>query len=66
MRVPVKRDGKIQWIVLEETLIVGGEEIAKFVKEEITSLRLGQNSGLERIVSEAQKRGIIAYVQEER
>lgn len=66
MRVPVKRDGKMQWIVLEETLIAGGEEIAKFVKEEITSLRLGQNSGLERIVSEAQKRGIIAYVQEER
>lgn len=56
----------MQWIVLEETLIAGGEEIAKFVKEEITSLRLGQNSGLERIVSEAQKRGIIAYVQEER
>lgn len=56
----------MRWIVLEETLIAGGEEIAKFVKEEITSLRLAQNSGAEEIIKEAQKRGIIAYMQEER
>ena len=47
MRVPVKRDGKMKWIVLEETLIASGEEITKFVKEEITSLLLAQNSGAE-------------------
>lgn len=64
MRVPVKRDGKMKWIVLEETLIASGEEIAKFVKEEITSL--AQNSGAEEIVKEAQKRGMNAYIQEER
>ena len=66
MRVPVKRDGKMKWIVLEETLIASGEEITKFVKEEITSLRLAQNSGAEEIVKEAQTRGMNAYIQEER
>ncbi|WP_305862487.1 hypothetical protein [Helicobacter cholecystus] len=66
MRIPIKRDGKLKWIVLERSLIAGDEEIARFVKEEITSLRLAQESGIERIIKEAQERGIVAYMQEER
>lgn len=66
MRVSVRREGKLKWIVLKATLIAGDEEIARFVKEEMTQLRLAQKNGLEAIVQEAQKKGLIAYIEEEK
>lgn len=66
MKIPIKREGKMCWIVLKATLIAGEEEISRFVKEEVTSLRLAQKNGAEAIVQEAQKKGLIAYIEEEK
>lgn len=58
MRVPIKKGGKMIWIVLEPSLIAGTGEIEKFIKEQITPIRISQENGLLRIVELAQKRGL--------
>lgn len=63
MKIPFKRERETLWIVLESSLICGEEEILRFVKEEITQEGLAQKNALERIVSKAQRQGIIALYQ---
>lgn len=65
MQIPILREGERKWIVLEPSLLATDEEVAQFIKEEITSMRLCQKSGLEEIIKIAQKRGILAYLKEE-
>lgn len=64
MRIPVRREGKLCWIVLKSTLIVSQEEVSLFVKEKVLEFRLAQKSGCEEIVKEAQALGMIAYLEE--
>ncbi len=66
MRIAVRREGRLCWIVLKSTLIVSQEEVSQFVREKVLEFRLAQKNGCEEIVKEAQALGMNAYLEEEK
>lgn len=66
MRIPLRVSGGLKWIVLKPGLFARKEDIASFIEKEITAIRLAKENGLEIILKQAQRAGLIAYIEEER
>ena len=66
MRIPIRVSGRLKWIVLKPGLFGRKEDIASFVEKEIYTNRLASKDGLKVILKQAQKAGLIAYIQEEK
>lgn len=65
MRIPLRVSGGLKWIVLKPGLFARKEDIASFIEKEITANSSLEN-GLEIILKEAQRAGLIAYIEEEK
>ena len=66
MRIPIRKDGELKWIVLKPGLFGRKEDVASFVEKEIYTNRLAREDGLKVILKQAQKAGLIAYIEEEK